>query len=91
MIRYASGAIFLLALSISTVANGRDLIKLPSEARRFFGGSEQGNGDAGDDSVGTRWAILLAGSNGYWNYRHQVNAPSLILQFMKFFLLKLCL
>ncbi|KAL2937983.1 Vacuolar-processing enzyme, partial [Bienertia sinuspersici] len=24
-----------------------------------------------DDSVGTRWAILIAGSNGYWTYRHQ--------------------
>jgi legumain len=23
------------------------------------------------DEVGTRWAILIAGSAGYWNYRHQ--------------------
>ncbi|GKE44672.1 asparaginyl endopeptidase 1, partial [Tanacetum coccineum] len=22
---------------------------------------------------GTRWAVLVAGSNGYGNYRHQVN------------------
>ncbi|KAL7112212.1 hypothetical protein ACP275_05G137900 [Erythranthe tilingii] len=73
MIRYAAGTFFFLALSILTVANGRDLIKLPSEARRFFAGSEEGNGEAGDDSVGTRWAVLLAGSSGYWNYRHQAD------------------
>lgn len=24
------------------------------------------------DEEGTRWAILIAGSAGYWNYRHQV-------------------
>nr|GEX14521.1 vacuolar-processing enzyme-like [Tanacetum cinerariifolium] len=25
------------------------------------------------EPVGTRWAVLLAGSNGYWNYRHQAD------------------
>jgi legumain len=30
---------------------------------------------AADDAVGTRWAVLIAGSNGYYNYRHQVRAP----------------
>ncbi|KAI3454123.1 hypothetical protein Pfo_010786 [Paulownia fortunei] len=73
MIRYAAGALVLLVLSILTVADCRDLIKLPSEARRFFGGSEEGNGGADEDSVGTRWAVLLAGSTGYWNYRHQAD------------------
>lgn len=30
--------------------------------------------DAGeDDAVGTRWAVLVAGSSGYGNYRHQVS------------------
>ncbi|KAI3468149.1 hypothetical protein Pfo_024812 [Paulownia fortunei] len=75
MIRYAVGAFVLLALSILTVANGRrDFIKLPSEARRFFGGAAaESNAGADDDSVGTRWAVLLAGSSGYWNYRHQAD------------------
>lgn len=27
-----------------------------------------------EESVGTRWAILIAGSSGFWNYRHQVDA-----------------
>ncbi|KAM3336550.1 hypothetical protein ACQJBY_030514 [Aegilops geniculata] len=26
-----------------------------------------------DDSLGTRWAVLVAGSNGYYNYRHQAD------------------
>lgn len=26
-----------------------------------------------DDEIGTRWAVLVAGSNGYANYRHQVS------------------
>jgi len=38
------------------------IIKLPSEAV-----------DADSDEVGTRWAVLVAGSNGYGNYRHQVS------------------
>lgn len=25
-----------------------------------------------DETQGTRWAVLVAGSNGYGNYRHQV-------------------
>ncbi|EYU20379.1 hypothetical protein ABFS82_01G015400 [Erythranthe guttata] len=64
MIRYVAGALFLTALSILTVADGRhDFIKLPSD----------GTAGADDDSVGTRWAVLLAGSSGYWNYRHQAD------------------
>lgn len=30
---------------------------------------------------GTRWAILIAGSAGYWNYRHQV----LFISFVKLY------
>ncbi|GFZ16684.1 gamma vacuolar processing enzyme [Actinidia rufa] len=70
MIRFAA-AVILLVLSASVAIGGReihdDLIRLPSEASRFFR-----RGDA-DDSVGTRWAVLLAGSSGYWNYRHQAD------------------
>ncbi|NP_001304244.1 vacuolar-processing enzyme precursor [Vigna radiata] len=58
--------LFLLFLAtVALVAAGRDLVgdflRLPSDS---------GN----DDNVkGTRWAILFAGSNGYWNYRHQAD------------------
>ncbi|CAA0824251.1 Vacuolar-processing enzyme gamma-isozyme [Striga hermonthica] len=61
-IRYGAGVYVLVALSILTVGNCRqDWIKLLSKAK----------GD--DDSVGKRWAVLLAGSSGYGNYRHQAD------------------
>lgn len=35
---------------------------------------EKGEQGDPDDAVGTRWAVLVAGSNGYYNYRHQVGS-----------------
>jgi legumain len=35
--------------------------------------------------VGTRWAVLIAGSNGYYNYRHQARASSVVFFFFFFF------
>ena len=29
-----------------------------------------------DNAVGKHWALIVAGSNGYYNYRHQVYASS---------------
>ncbi|GKV03533.1 hypothetical protein SLEP1_g15818 [Rubroshorea leprosula] len=62
--------LILLLLSVAGVAVGRrdpagSAIRLPSEASRFFRPSDD------EEAVGTRWAVLIAGSNGYWNYRHQ--------------------
>jgi legumain len=55
----------LLFLIAASIADSRPdpLIRLPSDL------TDQ---SVGDDSVGTRWAVLIAGSNGYGNYRHQV-------------------
>lgn len=57
----------LLSLDSSKVADGarRDwnsLLKLPTN-----------HVDADSDRIGTQWAVLLAGSSGYWNYRHQAD------------------
>jgi len=35
--------------------------------------------DVDVDEVGTRWAVLVAGSSGYGNYRHQVSLISLLI------------
>ena len=81
MTRTAFSVVVVVVLFIGlsgSVSAGRDLVgdilRLPSEASRFFG---RGRGadvadDIDDDSSGTKWAVLIAGSNGYWNYRHQV-------------------
>ncbi|XP_015884509.3 vacuolar-processing enzyme [Ziziphus jujuba] len=75
MIRFLTAIHFFWFLSLSgLVAGSRDVpgdhLRLPSEASKFFrrgGGAD----DQVDDNEGTRWAVLIAGSNGYWNYRHQ--------------------
>ncbi|KAH9327082.1 hypothetical protein KI387_007260 [Taxus chinensis] len=59
-------SVLLLVLSIGVAEGGRDwnsIIKLPTDA---VNGGE-------DDKRGTRWAVLVAGSYGYWNYRHQAD------------------
>ncbi|XP_058222083.1 vacuolar-processing enzyme-like [Rhododendron vialii] len=69
MTRLAAAVLLLLALSASVTVHGREisdnLIRLPSESSRFF--------DDETDALGTRWAVLIAGSSGYWNYRHQAD------------------
>ncbi|XP_077210656.1 vacuolar-processing enzyme-like [Tasmannia lanceolata] len=59
-------SVFLVLLSSFLLADCRnffkDHLRLPSE----FSGD-------GDDDIGTRWAVLIAGSAGYGNYRHQAD------------------
>ncbi|RWW18756.1 hypothetical protein BHE74_00027631 [Ensete ventricosum] len=71
--RSAFGALFavVLLLPLLLLAHARpNTIRLPSDRAA---GLHLG---ADDDAVGTRWAVLIAGSNGYFNYRHQVAVPS---------------
>lgn len=79
MSRYTVGApIVVVLLLLASVVSGRlintdGLIKLPlgdlgSSILEFaFPNSID------DDTVGTKWAVLIAGSDGYWNYRHQAD------------------
>lgn len=41
--------------------------------------------DAEVDEVGTRWAVLVAGSSGYGNYRHQVSLIGFLNYIIYFF------
>ncbi|KMT17967.1 hypothetical protein BVRB_2g033130 [Beta vulgaris subsp. vulgaris] len=69
MIRYTSGVLIVLCVLMSSVVDSRlmvdNLIRWPSDHPSIF--------ESDDDSVGTRWAVLIAGSSGYWNYRHQAD------------------
>jgi legumain len=47
------------------------LIRMPGEKEQAL--ARGGQDDEEEDGVGTRWAVLVAGSNGYGNYRHQVS------------------
>ncbi|XP_009337146.1 vacuolar-processing enzyme [Pyrus x bretschneideri] len=78
MTRLASALVLLFLASIlASAAGSRDLngdvLRLPSEASRFFGRGDDAPDQQDDGTVGTRWAVLIAGSNGYWNYRHQAD------------------
>ncbi|CAA7036848.1 unnamed protein product [Microthlaspi erraticum] len=61
----------LLSLLLSLVFVSGDVIRLPSQASKFFRPTENDGDD--DASAGTKWAVLVAGSSGYWNYRHQAD------------------
>ncbi|PKA66658.1 Vacuolar-processing enzyme [Apostasia shenzhenica] len=59
--RFRFGALISHLFLLLSLADARwnPVLRLPS--------------DADDDSVGTKWAVLIAGSSGYGNYRHQAD------------------
>lgn len=65
----------LLSLSCESVANGFKL--MPSEFPEDFiihvNTASSSSSTVADQQNGTRWAVLVAGSFGYGNYRHQVH------------------
>ncbi|XXG45956.1 hypothetical protein AAC387_Pa02g0907 [Persea americana] len=67
MARYFAGLLLVFLLPFSSAGSRLfDFLKLPSDGKDLIGGGD-------DDSVGTKWAVLIAGSSGYWNYRHQAD------------------
>jgi hypothetical protein len=58
---------FCVASGLGRNLSWDDKIVMPTEAEEEEDKGEQG----------TRWAVLIAGSAGYWNYRHQVRRSSL--------------
>jgi len=74
--------LLVLVLAAAAAAAGAEkgewdpVIRMPGEKEPAGSHSHSGEGFEGedDDAVGTRWAVLVAGSSGYGNYRHQVSA-----------------
>ncbi|GAB2223030.1 hypothetical protein Droror1_Dr00017165 [Drosera rotundifolia] len=77
----AAASLLLLLVSLAFVAgarqisgdeNGDDFLRLPSDRGSLIDRAfPEPDGD--DEAGGTRWAVLIAGSDGYWNYRHQAD------------------
>lgn len=63
----ASGKGLLLALSLALCA-----VSALGRAPSWDGKIVMPTNEEEEGEQGTRWAILIAGSAGYWNYRHQV-------------------
>ncbi|OVA08482.1 Peptidase C13 [Macleaya cordata] len=68
MIRYVVSLLLLFVVIPIFSVESRLLIESPSKVTEFIHGS-----NSNDESVGTRWAVLIAGSSGYDNYRHQAD------------------
>ncbi|KAH0465386.1 hypothetical protein IEQ34_005489 [Dendrobium chrysotoxum] len=59
----ASPLVIFPALLCMLVLSRADVIRMPSKGSSFDG----------EEEAGTSWAILVAGSSGYGNYRHQAD------------------
>lgn len=69
----------LLVLSAAAEADAskgkwEQVIRMPGEEEPVATHGGEGLEVEEADGVGTRWAVLVAGSSGYGNYRHQVSA-----------------
>jgi legumain len=74
---WVCGLLSLLAVAAAAAAaegNAEALIRLPTlEVQDAAAAPAPAPPAAGEEEEGvTRWAVLVAGSNGYENYRHQV-------------------
>ncbi|XP_052176743.1 vacuolar-processing enzyme-like isoform X2 [Diospyros lotus] len=68
---YIIGAMLILEL-LSFSLESQQLAKLSSEESEYHHVYD-GDGGNTNNTKGTRWAVLIAGSRGYENYRHQAD------------------
>ncbi|KAE8813993.1 legumain [Hordeum vulgare] len=66
--------LLLCALAGADASKGRwdPVIRMPGEEEPATARGDGGSQEEEEDSVGTRWAVLVAGSSGYGNYTHEV-------------------
>ena len=73
---WVCGVLSLLAVAAAAAAaegNAEPLIRLPTQKGRDAAAAPAPAPSAAEEEEGvTRWAVLVAGSSGYGNYRHQV-------------------
>jgi legumain len=70
---WVCGLLSLLAVAAAaaTEGNAKPLIRLPTQNEHDEAAPAPAP-SAEEEAGVTRWAVLVAGSNGYDNYRHQV-------------------
>jgi legumain len=76
---WVCGLLSLLGLAAAAAAaegNAELLIRLPTQRGADVAAAPAPAPSAAAEEEGaTRWAVLVAGSSGYGNYRHQVRLP----------------
>ncbi|XP_050378819.1 vacuolar-processing enzyme-like [Argentina anserina] len=70
--QYCSSGVFLLLLTIFGMSSAQSLNLMPQEFPEEFI-IHVDKSSRNSDTNGTRWAVLVAGSMGYGNYRHQAD------------------
>ncbi|XP_062029398.1 vacuolar-processing enzyme-like [Rosa rugosa] len=70
--QYCSSGVFLVLLTIFGVSSAQLPKLMPQEFPKDFI-IHVDRGSSNSDTNGTRWAVLVAGSMGYGNYRHQAD------------------
>ncbi|KAK6129450.1 hypothetical protein DH2020_036808 [Rehmannia glutinosa] len=73
MIHHILGALLLLELLGSCIIGEHNLPSLSAKISKFLESEGGPAGNPHDILEGTRWALLVAGSRGYENYRHQAD------------------
>jgi legumain len=74
---WVCGLLSLLAVAAAAAGaegNAEPLIRLPTQNEHDDAAPAPAP-SAEEEAGVTRWAVLVAGSNGYDNYRHQVRLP----------------
>ncbi|KAJ8448862.1 hypothetical protein Cgig2_011483 [Carnegiea gigantea] len=74
MARFVAGVALVVLLVLRSLAAGKvsdEFIRLPSDRPSLLDRAFPRTFDG--DSDGKKWAVLIAGSSGYWNYRHQAD------------------
>ena len=70
---FLSAILLLVMLSFLHAQSGQAARLSPVEPRiRMPTEGDEPEVDDDGQEIGTRWAVLVAGSSGYGNYRHQV-------------------
>ena len=72
---WVCGFLPLLLLAVAADGDSEPLIRLPTENGHAPAPAPGPAASAPEEGV-TKWAVLVAGSSGYENYRHQVRVLS---------------
>ena len=83
---WVCGLLWLLAVAAAAEGNAEPLIRLPTQEKVEAAPAPAPSAEEGV----TRWAVLVAGSSSYGNYRHQVRLRRRLYPLRRALGLKIC-
>ena len=76
---YIVGILLFITLFSPFTKSEPPKLDKPSNETEFIHGNSKPNCKAAEPAKGKQWAVLIAGSTDYENYRHQVRVSSFFL------------